>query len=130
MPSPLLEFALEGAATAATSPAPPLRLSRTLWLTGALLLALWPHWIYIARRLVDGSDEPWGILAWFTVLALLLRDRALLVQPTQSILVASAGVAMIAAVAQLILPDLAAAVLAMLALGLYVVHSLRRPATP
>ena len=43
------------------------------------MLALWPHWIYMARRLVDGSDEPWGLLALATVLVLLARDRAELV---------------------------------------------------
>jgi hypothetical protein len=33
-----------------------------------LLAALWPHLAWIARRLTDGSDEPWGILALATVL--------------------------------------------------------------
>ncbi|MGZ9031338.1 MAG: archaeosortase/exosortase family protein [Burkholderiaceae bacterium] len=100
-------------------------------LLGALVLALWPHWLYMARRTVDGSDEPWGILALLTALVLLARDRAELAVPTRSALVASALLAVMAAVASLTLPDLAAAVLAMLALGLFLAYALpRRPATP
>jgi exosortase/archaeosortase family protein len=100
-------------------------------LLGVLVLSLWPHWIYMARRTVDGSDEPWGLLALLTALALVVRDRADLAVPTRSALVASAGLAAMAAVASLTLPDLAAAALAMLALGLFLAHALpRRPATP
>jgi exosortase/archaeosortase family protein len=107
------------------------RIRSVAWLLGALLAALWPHWIYSARRMVDGSDEPWGVLALVTVLALLARDRAELTVPTRSALVASAALAIVAAVASLVLPDLAAAAIAMLALGLFLVHALpRRPATP
>ena len=103
---------------------------RPLWLLTALVAALWPHWIYVARRLTDGSDEPWGLLALLTVAALLWRERAALVQPTRAALVASALLALAAAAAQLVLPDLAAAAIAMLALGLFLTHALRRPATP
>ena len=100
-------------------------------LLGGLVLALWPHWIYMARRMVDGSDEPWGILALATVLVLVARDRAELSVPTRSALVASAALAVVAATASLVLPDLAAAAVAMLALALFLVHALpRRPATP
>jgi exosortase/archaeosortase family protein len=100
-------------------------------LLGALVLALWPHWLYMARRTIDGSDEPWGILALLTALALLARDRAELAVPTRSALVTSATLAVMATVASLTLPDLAAAALAMLALGLFLAHALpRRPATP
>jgi exosortase/archaeosortase family protein len=100
-------------------------------LLAALLLALWPHWIYMARRMVDGSDEPWGVLALATVLALVARDRAGLAVPTRSALVASAALAVVAAAAKLVLPDLAAAAVAMLALALFLVRALPgRPATP
>jgi exosortase/archaeosortase family protein len=98
-------------------------------LPALLLLALWPHWIYVARRLVDGSDEPWGILALATVVALLVRDRALFELPPRSALVASALLAVTAALAELVLPDLAAAAIATLAVGVYLAHALRRPAT-
>jgi exosortase/archaeosortase family protein len=100
-------------------------------LLGGLALALWPHWIYMARRMVDGSDEPWGILALATVLVLVARDRAELAVPTRSALVASAALAVAAAAAKLVLPDLAAAAVAMLALALFLIHAMpRRPATP
>jgi exosortase/archaeosortase family protein len=100
-------------------------------LLGGLVLALWPHWIYMARRMVDGSDEPWGILALATVLVLVARDRAELSVPTRSALVASAALAALAAAASLVVPDLAAAAIAMLALALFLVHALPgRPATP
>ena len=100
-------------------------------LLGGFALALWPHWIYMARRMGDGSDEPWGILALATVLVLIARDRAELAVPTRSALVASATLAVVAAAANLVLPDLAAAAVAMLALALLLVHALpHRPATP
>jgi exosortase/archaeosortase family protein len=133
LPSPLFGLLVEGPTAIGSAEArrvPWPRLPRSVWLLSALFVALWPHWIYVARRLVDGSDEPWGILAWLTVVVLLLRDRTLLAQPTRSALVASAMLAIVAAAAQLVLPDLAAAALAMLGLGLYLVHALRRPATP
>jgi exosortase/archaeosortase family protein len=115
--------------------ASPLREWRTVppavALLGGLALALWPHWIYMARRMVDGSDEPWGILALATVLVLVARDRAELAVPTRSALVASSTLAVVAAAANLVLPHLAAAAVAMLALALFLVHAMpRRPATP
>ncbi|MGB2818638.1 MAG: archaeosortase/exosortase family protein [Burkholderiaceae bacterium] len=100
-------------------------------LLGAIVVSLWPHWLYMAHRTVDGSDEPWGILAFVTALVLVARHRAELAVPTRSALVASAALAVIAAIASLTLPDLAAAALAMLALGVFLAHALaRRPATP
>lgn len=100
-------------------------------LLGALVLALWPHWIYMARRMVDGSDEPWGVLALATVLVLLARERRELAVPTRSALVASGALAVLAAGSTFVLPDLAAAAIAMVALGVFVVHALpRRPAMP
>jgi exosortase/archaeosortase family protein len=101
------------------------------WPLGILLAALWPHWLYVARRTVDGSDEPWGALAFATVLVLVARDHVELARPPRSALVASATLAVAAALATLTLPDLAAAALAMLALGVFLAHALpRRPATP
>jgi exosortase/archaeosortase family protein len=97
------------------------------WLPALLLLALWPHWIYVARRLADGSDEPWGLLALVTVGVLLARDRALLRPPPDSAMVASGLLAVAAAVAALTLPDLAAAAVAMLAVASYLAQALRRP---
>jgi exosortase/archaeosortase family protein len=103
---------------------------RVAALLGALLAALWPHWIYVARRSFDGSDEPWGVLALITVLVLLVRERGALAVPTRAALVASGVLAIGAACATFWLPPLAAAAVAMLALGVFVVHALaHRPAT-
>ncbi len=108
-----------------------IRNARVGWLSVALVVALWPHWSYMARRMADGSDEPWGILALVTVLVLLVRDRTELRLPKPAALVTSAALAVAAATATLMLPNLAAAAIAMIALGCFVVHALpRRPATP
>jgi exosortase len=137
LPSPLIEL-LNDAATTTPRPRafgmagrPWAAVPREIWLASALLAALWPHWHYIARRTVDGSDDPWGILALLTVIGLVLRDRRYLAVPSTTALMASAALALLAAGASLFLPDLAAAALAMLALAVFVVHALPgRPATP
>jgi exosortase/archaeosortase family protein len=106
-------------------------LPRMAWFSAALLVALWPHWIYVARRIVDGSDEPWGVLALITFVVLVVRDRALLATPHAGLLVLCALVAIVAAVASLTLPDLAAAAIAMVAVAVFAVNALRaRPAAP
>ncbi|MDZ7652947.1 MAG: archaeosortase/exosortase family protein [Burkholderiaceae bacterium] len=95
-----------------------------------LLAALWPHLAWMARRLTDGSDEPWGILALASVLLLVWRDRATLAAPSPRALLASSALA-VAAAALWWLPALLAAALAMLALAAYVTAALpRRPAAP
>ena len=38
-----------------------------------LTAALWPVWTWYVARMLDGSDEPWGIAALLPALALLLR---------------------------------------------------------
>ena len=133
VPSPLYGVLVEAGAREAKPQSASLRWAasfpREWWLPAALLLALWPHWTYVARRLVDGSDEPWGIVALSTVAVLLWRDRGELVAPPRAALVATSALAVAAAVAELVLPDLAAAAIAMLAVGVYLVHALRRPAT-
>jgi exosortase/archaeosortase family protein len=131
MPSPLFGVLVEAPGNTVVDPGTRLQwtqVPRALWMPGVLIAALWPHWAYVARRLVDGSDEPWGVLALLTVVALLVRDRPLLEQPARSALVASAALTLAAAAAHLVLPDLAAAAIAMLAFGLYLAHALRRPA--
>jgi exosortase len=60
----------------------------------------------------------------------MLAAERRLVEPTRAALVACAALALLAAFASLALPDLAAAAVAMLAVGAYLVHALReRPAT-
>ena len=41
-----------------------------------VLVALWPVWSWSVDRFLDGSDEPWGIVAIGDARSLLLRDRA------------------------------------------------------
>lgn len=96
-----------------------------------LLAALWPHLAWMARRLTDGSDEPWGLLALVTVLVLVARDRAQLTAPSPRTLAASGALAVLAAAALWWLPALLAAAIAMLALAVYVTGALsRRPVAP
>ena len=45
-----------------------------VWLL-ATLIALWPVWKWSAARFLDGSDEPWGIVAIAALGVLLWRDR-------------------------------------------------------
>jgi exosortase/archaeosortase family protein len=109
--------------------AQPTRSRRHAWLLlGLLLAALWPHWLWMARRLSDGSDEPWGVLAIITVLALMLSERRELSLPTRSALVASGALAVAAAAATALLPSIIAAALAMLALATFL--NAARPQRP
>lgn len=101
----------------------------TQWLA-LLLLALWPHVAWSLRRLTDGSDEPWGVLALATVLVLLLREGAL-AAPSPRVLVASGALALLAAVMTWFMPPLLAAALGMVALGVFLAGARPgRPATP
>lgn len=100
-------------------------------LLAALLLALWPHWRWMTRRLTDGSDEPWGILALATVAVLVFRDRAQLALPSRSSLIGAAALAVAAAAIEPFVPSLVAAAVAMLALGVFLAGAApQRPAAP
>ena len=104
---------------------------RQWWLLGLLLAALWPHGVWLARRLTDGSDEPWGLLALATVLALIVRARRVLVMPARAALVAGGALAVLAALATFVVPPIFAAGMAMLALATFLASALpRRPAAP
>jgi exosortase/archaeosortase family protein len=102
-----------------------LSVPRVMSLLGALLAALWPHWHWMARRLTDGSDEPWGVLALATVIVLVARERRALATPSAAHLVAAGVLAVIAAVATIFLPPLLAGALAMLALAAFLAGALR-----
>lgn len=106
-------------------------LPRVWWLALLLLGALWPHGVWMLRRLTDGSDEPWGVLALLTVAVLLLQARREVATPTRSVLAASAAVAVLAALLAFVVPPIFAAAAAMLALAVFVSAALpRRPAAP
>ena len=87
------------------------------WL-GLQALALWPHGMWIARRVSDGSDEPLGLAA-LAVLALVLWRAAprLRLAPRTGWLATAAALTVAANLALFALPSLACAVLAALALG-------------
>jgi len=89
-----------------------------LWLIGLQLAALWPHWVWMARRAGDGSDDPWGMVALLAVAALVWSDRRRLArQPPGASLVAAGGFSVAAALGLLFLPPIVAAGLAMLAVA-------------
>ena len=111
--------------------APRRRLPLAWQLLLVLLLALWPHWVWIARRVTDGSDEPWGVVAAATVLALVVRDQRHLALPSRNALLASGALAFVAAAAALAVPPIFAAGIAMLALAVFLASALpQRPAAP
>lgn len=89
-----------------------------LWLAGLQLAALWPHWMWMARRTLDGSDEPWGVIAMLTLAGLVLIDRHRLnAHPSEASLVAAGLLTLLAAWGSAYLPPIVAAALAMLALA-------------
>ncbi|MCP1621534.1 exosortase Q [Pseudomonas nitroreducens] len=105
------------------------RLPGCSWLLFATLAA-WPSWLWAARRLGDGSDDPLGIIALATLGLLLWRDRSSLrVQPRLHWLSSAAVLLVVAAVSQTILPPLLRGLLSVLAL-LLVILSLRAPGQP
>jgi exosortase/archaeosortase family protein len=80
-------------------------------------LALWPHGLWAARRLADGSDDPLGVAALTALLVWLWREAdALRAAPRLSWLGAAAALTLAATAALFAAPPLAAALLAVLAL--------------
>ena len=110
---------------AATAPA-----ARCLPLA-ALLAALWPHWWWMARRMSDGSDEPWGVVALATVLLLVAQVRVQLQPPQGRTLALAAVTGMAATFATAFVPPIFAAALAVLAIAVLLCGQLpRRSAAP
>ena len=103
-----------------------------VWLPPAiLLLALWPHWRWMSRRMVDGADEPWGALALLTVLALVATAYRSLRAPRAGTLALAAVLAIASTGALVLVPPLLAASLAMLATAVLLAGQLpRRSAAP
>lgn len=96
---------------------------RSVWVSplGWLALqaaALWPHGLWAARRLADGSDDPLGLAALALLAVLVLRAAPRLRALPRLPWLAASAVATLAATAALaFLPPLAAATLAALALA-------------
>jgi len=83
--------------------------------------ALWPHGLWAARRMVDGSDDPLGIAACAVLLLWLWRAHDTLRAAPRLAWLGLAGALTVAATAALfVAPPLAAAVLAVLALAAHV----------
>ncbi len=83
--------------------------------------ALWPHGLWAARRLADGSDDPLGLAAIATLVLWLGRAAPLLrLQPRFGWLAASVALTGAATVALAFTPPLVAALLAALALAAHV----------
>jgi exosortase/archaeosortase family protein len=102
---------------ARTLPCSPVALSAPAWLA-LHALALWPHGLWIARRMADGSDEPLGLAALAVLLFWLARERAALrVSPRLGWLAGAALASLGATAALFSAPPLVAALLAALALA-------------
>lgn len=89
--------------------------SPKLFVAGQLLV-FWPVWGWYLRRMLDGSDEPWGVLALVTAMVLLYK-RGHWSAPSRSAIINSSLVMMVYAIAYYNLPDLIRAMLAILALA-------------
>jgi exosortase/archaeosortase family protein len=103
--------------TATALPCRPVDAGAVTWLA-IHALALWPHGLWAARRMADGSDDPLGAAAVIALLAWLWRERESL-RPTPRLawLGGAALLALAATAALFAAPPLAAALLAVLSLA-------------
>lgn len=106
---------------AAAGPAPvacrPSYLSPAAWIA-LQALALWPHGLWMARRVQDGSDDPLGLAAVAALLMLVgARASTLRVTPRTGWLAAGVALGVAANAALWALPPLACALLAALSLA-------------
>lgn len=105
------------------------RLPNWLWLL-ALGIALLPIWQWCAARLVDGSDDPLGIVALLSVAGVVLRDRRQFMHaPRPMWLLSAVTLTALAILAATPLPPLVRGVVAILALSamLMAIRNGRRP---
>ncbi len=80
------------------------------------LLAFWPVWRWYGQRMLDRSDEPWGILALATVLFIVAR-RGARYAPGRRALAAAAALTLVYTVGYPFLPPLPRALVAVLAMA-------------
>jgi exosortase/archaeosortase family protein len=80
------------------------------------LVAYWPVWRWYGERMQDGSDEPWGILAFITAIILVLRKGTWNVPSTLTMMI-STGIVALYAISYGYLPPLLRGVLMVVALS-------------
>lgn len=99
------------------------------WLL-APVLALWPVWLWSLRRMGDGSDDPYGVVALVALLLGLWRERlSFLATPRRGWLLVSLALAALAILGSALVPALGRGVLAVLAV-IATTLALRRPGQP
>ncbi len=87
------------------------------WLA-LLAVALWPTWWWMARRMLDGSDDPLGILALAAMASLLFVHRHhLRAAPRLGLQAAALALAVLTTVLHQQLPDLLVALMGLLSLA-------------
>jgi exosortase/archaeosortase family protein len=95
--------------------------------------ALWTHWRWAAARVVDGSDDPLGLVALAVLVVAVLRlAPSLRGQPRLGWLAAANAASIVSTAAVFVLPPLAGALLAAVALacGLAAFMPAQRPVLP
>jgi exosortase/archaeosortase family protein len=98
-------------------PCRPVHVAAWGWIT-LHAAALWPHGLWAARRLADGSDDPLGLAALAVLLLWLVRAAPRLrIEPRLGWLAAAAALTVAATAAYWLAPPLPAALLAALALS-------------
>lgn len=80
------------------------------------LISFWPVWQWYGLRMLDGSDEPWGILAFATLLILIARNGIWRSPSAQAMLISSL-ITLIYALNYGYLPALFKGILAIIALA-------------
>ncbi len=55
----------------------------------AQVLAFWPVWRWYIQRMLDGSDEPWGIVALGTAIFILIRKATWSVPSNRTVIICS-----------------------------------------
>jgi exosortase/archaeosortase family protein len=90
-------------------------LSTRLFLT-AQIATFWSVWLWYISRMLDGSDEPWGIIALLTV-SFLVFKKGVWAMPTPSALVIASAIALIYSLSYGFTPPLIRGGLAVIAIG-------------
>lgn len=80
-------------------------------------LCFWPVWRWYVTRMLDGSDEPWGIVALFMVILLIFRKRVWNAPNSQAIII-STLITAVYVLSYSHLPPLFRGTLAVLAMGI------------